>query len=268
MGDNTSMSLFLNTIANDQGGTVTLALPDCKGGIVGIQGYLTEDPRVELKNNWESIISDLGAINDFMQLANIGPASWLSTSKAAWKGTEPIKLGLNFYLITHKKAQLSNGSGLDLPISKQAAHLARLASVAPGGDSGGISSMLKVNVHGGYRPDYFQRNADFAGSNNAASALNSVSDSDFGSDSFASADTGGTVSIVINGGGKRTMRFHKMLLESVNFTTSTVRTGYWNGNVFHTSSEPLYIKVDAQFRLMHAATLADVTRMFTGSDSI
>lgn len=268
MGDNTSMSLFLNTIANDQGGTVTLALPDCNGGIVGIQGYLTEDPKIELKNNWDSLISDLGAINDFMQLAQMGAASWLSTSKAAWKGTEPIKLGLNFYLITHKKAQLSNGTGLNMPISKQAAYLARLAAVSPGGGTGFLTQ-LKVNVHGGYKPDYFQRNSEFAGAEKGAKdmRLTGVTDTELSSDALVS-DTGGTISIVINGGGKRTMRFHKMLLESVNFTTSTVRTGYWNGNVFHTSSEPLYIKVDAQFRLMHAATLADVTRMFTGSDSI
>lgn len=252
------MTLFINTIANDLAGVASFALPDCEGGKVVIDGFLSEDPVISMKNNFDSVISDLSGVNDFMQLADIDTASWMSTTKAAWKGTDPITVQFNFYLLTYKTAQLHNGYGKDLPVSKQAAYFARLLSVTPGGADGQLGSTLRVNVHGGYRPDYYQRNSTFSGFS-IANAQNQ---------NYYNGDTSGTCSIIVNGGGRRTLYLNKMLLQDATFTPSTVRTGYWSNNTFITSSEPLYIKVNASFRLMHAATLADATRLFTGNTSI
>ena len=59
-----------------------------------------------------------------------------------------------------------------------------------------------------------------------------------------------------------------MLLESCDFTPSTVKAGYWVGTTFRPSPEPLYIKVNASFKLMHAATVSDAVRLFTGGTSL
>ena len=60
-----------------------------------------------------------------------------------------------------------------------------------------------------------------------------------------------------------------MLLADASFTTSPVRCGYWTTDgserTFHTSKEPLYIKVAATFRLAHAATVKDAIRVFTAA---
>lgn len=252
------MTLFINALTNTGAGIATFGLPDCKGGKVVIDGFLSEDPSVSMKNNFEPIISDMSSLNDFMQLAKVGTASWMSASKAAWKGTDPITVTFNFYLITYKKSQVDGTSlGNLLPVSKQATYFARLLSVTPSGDDTLFGRTLNVGVHGGYRPDYFQQNSEFTGYEDQMK-----------DGSYYNADTGGTCSIIVNGGGKRTMYLRRMLLTDATFTPSTVRTGYWQGNVFRTSGEPLYIKVTATFKLMHAATLEDATLLFTGGSSI
>ena len=103
------MTLFLDRVSNDAAGKVVMHIPDCNGGYVLIEGFLYEEPTINLKNNWQALIPDIGALNDYTQLAGMGTVSWMSTSKAAWKGTEPITIDLQFYLITHRKAQLKGG---------------------------------------------------------------------------------------------------------------------------------------------------------------
>lgn len=265
------MTIFLNTLGDDVAGTVVLSLPP-KGDL--IEGYLTEDPAIQLKNNWEALIPDLGFLNDFSNLAGFGSKSWIGTTQASWKGTEPIVIDLNFYLITCRKKQITSetGTGMDMPVSIQATKLAQLAAIDPdGGGSGKNGDMfdtINVGIHGGYKPQVFARNEEFD-KKKPLDKINSIKDdlANMGGVGL-SDDQDGTIQIVINGGGNRTAVFSKMLLESVTFNPSTVRTGYWEGNTFIKSKEPLYIKVSAKFRLSHAATVADVTRMFTGRSSI
>lgn len=282
------MTLFLNTIANDVAGTVVFSLPNCdndrdttgKGNYryTIVQGFLSEDPVINMKNNWESVIPDATALSDFTQLAGIGATSWISTSKASWKGTDPITVTLNFYLLTYRLAQLKGGSKnpQDMPVSEQAARFAQLLAVSPkaNANNNGKLSDFGINVHGGYRANYFEPNADFSGNKQ-----NSASEDAYGK-IFANSgsldvdldDADGTIQIVINGGGHTSAVFTKMLLADASFTSSPVRCGYWstdNGvRTFHTSKEPLYIKVAATFRLMHTATVRDAVRMFTGETNL
>ena len=282
------MTLFLNTIANDVAGTVVFSLPNCdndrdttgKGNYryTIVQGFLSEDPVINMKNNWESVIPDATALSDFTQLAGIGATSWISTSKASWKGTDPITVTLNFYLLTYRMAQLKGGSKnpQDMPVSEQAARFAQLLAVSPkaNANNNGKLSDFGINVHGGYRANYFEPNADFSGNKQ-----NSASEDAYGK-IFANSgsldadldDADGTIQIVINGGGHTSVVFTKMLLADASFTSSPVRCGYWstdNGvRTFHTSKEPLYIKVAATFRLMHTATVRDAVRMFTGETNL
>lgn len=279
------MTLFLNTIANDVAGTVVFSLPNCENNrdndsgsykYTIVQAFLSEDPVINMKNNWESIIPDATALSDFTQLAGIGATSWISTSKASWKGTDPITVTLNFYLLTYRMSQIRGGSKnpQDMPVTEQAARFAQLLAISPKDkavNSGKLSD-FGINVHGGYRANYFESNSDFSGNKQNEASENSYRTfMQNGLDSCLD-DADGTIQFVINGGGHTSAVFTKMLLQDATFTPSPVRCGYWtthNGvRTFTTSKEPLYIKVSATFRLMHAATVKDAVRMFTGETSL
>lgn len=272
------MSLFIKQIADNLAGQVAFSLPymDEQGSASykEVIAFLSEDPVIKLGNKWESLIPDLGSINEFTQLAGIGQSSWISTSKMSWKGTDPITVNLNFYLITYLKEQVDGKTskrGVD-PISKQATYFARLAAITSDANGGILGT--RVNVHGGYKPNYFQdNNNNFLNNSNIATlkAGNYSTLSDDDNDTH-------TCHIVINGNGKPSVVLRNMLLESLDMTPSTVRAGYWDINYsarentgkissvgsFQESSEPLYIKVNAGFRLAQVATTEVVEQLFGG----
>lgn len=266
------MSLFIKQIADKLAGQVAFSLPDCNGGYVESVGFLTEHPTIRMSNKWDSLISDLGVINEFTQLAQWGASSWVSTSKAAWKGTEPIVVTLDFYLITYLKAQVDGtGTKASAPISQQASYFARLAALAQGENARGLNG-LNVKVHGGYKPNYFEDNQGVFNNNNLTSLLTS-NDRNATNSFKEELDESGTCSIVINGNGMNTIILENMLLESLEMTPSTVRAGYWDGitnkgiqqsATFKGSAEPLYIRMNTTFRLARAATVEDVARLFGG----
>lgn len=274
--------LFINTIADSCAGTALFSLPGTTGtggynNYTNVIGFLSEDPSINMKSNWEAIIPDATSLSDWSQLSGMGAVSWIASSKASWKGTDPITLTLNFYLLTYRMAQLTGkeqGDPRNMPVSKQAARFAALLAVAPKKE-GGKYSGFGISVHGNYRANYFEDNVNFSGIQKSdendtryqtflidgQEALNTASQDD------------STVNIVINGGGKPSQFFSKMLLADATFTPSPVRCGYWTKNSsgqrqFIKSSEPLYIKVGATFRLTHTATVRDAVRMFTGKTSI
>ena len=142
------------------------------------------------------------------------------------------------------------------------------------GEGAGKYAGVGINVHGNYRANYFEDNDYFTGNEkseeNNDRTLRLLKDATENINMSSEDDS--TVNIIINGGGKPSQYFSKMLLSDATFTPSPVRCGYWtheNGQrVFMKSSEPLYIKVTATFRLAHTATVRDAVRMFTGKTSI
>ena len=66
------MSLFIKQIADKLAGQVAFSLPKGGGNYVEVVGFLSEDPVIKMGNKWDSLIPDLGSINDFMQIANQG----------------------------------------------------------------------------------------------------------------------------------------------------------------------------------------------------
>lgn len=262
------MSLFIKQIADRLAGQVAFSLPN-NGSYNNVIGFLSEDPSIKMGNKWDSLVPDLGSINEFMQIAQKDAASWISTSKMAWKGTEPIKIDLNFYLITYLKSQVDGRTvGNVMPISKQAECFAKLVAVDQSDNATGAFKDLRINVHGGYKPNYFADNNEVINNN----VVLSKKDDENKNIRLVEEETTGTCHIVINGNGMNTVVLRNMLLESLDMTPSTVRAGYWNGDLdssasFRGSSEPLYIKVNASFRLARVATVQDVTKMFGGSYS-
>lgn len=267
------MSLFIKQIADKLAGQVAFSLPT-SSGYVNVVGFLSEDPVIKMGNRWEPLISDLGMINEFTQIAGIGQSSWISTSKMAWKGTDPITVTLNFYLITYLKSQVDGRTvGHIAPVSKQASYFAELAALAP--DPGGGALGVGVRVHGGYNPNYFESNGTIVNNSNI-SVLKGLDESLSNTYVSGGDDGSHTCHIVINGNGRNSVVLKNMLLESLDMTPSTVRAGYWDINYsatgnrgkiassgsFHTSGEPLYIKINAGFKLMRAAKIDDVKGLF------
>lgn len=277
--------LFINTIADSCAGTAIFSLPYTSGtgGFTAkdpyaiVVGFLSEDPVISMKTNWEALIPDATSLSDWTAIAGMGAVSWIASSKATWKGTDPITLTLNFYLLTYRLAQVkktTRGDALNMPVSEQAARFASLLAISPKnteGESAGKLANFGINVHGNYRANLFEDNKDFTGN-----AKNEASEDRYyrllkNADELIN-DNDSTVNIVINGGGKPSQFFTKMLLSEATFTPSPVRCGYWenvgSSRVFHKTSEPLYIKVSATFRLAHTATVRDAVRMFTGETSL
>lgn len=278
---------FINTIANSCAGTALFSLPGTHttGGLnsyTTVVGFLSEDPSISMKTNWEAMLPGATSLSDWTQLSGNGAVSWIASSKATWKGTDPITLTLNFYLLSYRTAQL-NGSGAakdprNMPVSHQAARFAALLAVSPKitGEGAGKYAGFGINVHGSYKANYFEDNSEpyFTGNQKSAASNERMAKylKDATEDLNMNSEDDSTVNIIINGGGKPSQYFSKMLLSDATFTPSPVRCGYWtheNGQrVFIKSSEPLYIKVTATFRLAHTATVRDAVRMFTGKTSI
>lgn len=272
------MALFIKQIADKLAGQVAFSLPEGDGTYNNVIGFLSEDPVIKMGNKWESLIPDLGTINEFMQIANQGAASWVSTSKMAWKGTDPITVTLNFYLITYLKSQVDGQTvGNVMPVSKQAECFAKLTAISTDDNAEGFFKDIRINVHGGYKPNYFESNENVINNSSAFSKFWNKDNSNNVSFNNSTPDDGtGTCHIVINGNGMNSVVLRNMLLESLDMTPSTVRAGYWNGisnkgitqsASFRASSEPLYIKVNAGFKLARVATINDVKGLFGGSYS-
>lgn len=266
------MTTFLKTIANNSAGTIMFSLPDCEnlGNYHIVEGFLSEEPQINFRNEWGTVGPDLSMLNDFSQLIGMGTFSWMAGTKAAWKNTDPLTVNFNFYLLTYTKDQL--GKDGKNSITKQASYFAELAAVQANPDANNAFSSVKV--HGGYAPGtIFERNSNFSGASgfNIANTAREWVSSLFGqsvSPDDLTPEYDGTVQIIINGGGRPTIVLKDMLMESVNFTPSTVRTGYWANGTFITSGEPLYIKVSASFRLSHMTTVEDARRVFRGGANV
>lgn len=274
MGYNDKMTTFLQTIANNSAGTVMFSLPDCEtlGSYHIVEGFLIEDPQLSFSNEWGTVGPDLSMLNDFTQLMGMGTYAHMAGTNASWKNTAPISVNLNFYLLTYSKDQLTKSSSKE-PVTKQASYFAELTAVQPNHDNA-LSKKFGVKVHGGYSPGgIFVGNSNFAGqtgdriSNSIKETITGLFGIEVSPHDLA-PETDGTVQIIINGGGRPTIVMKDMLLASVNFTPSTVRTGYWANGTFITSGEPLYIKVSASFRLSHITTVEDARRVFRGGANV
>ena len=274
------MSLFIKQIADTLAGQVAFSLPDGKGGWVESVGFLSENPTIKLGNKWDPLLSDLSTINEFTQLAGWGQSSWVATSKMAWKGTDPLTVGLDFYLITYLKSQVDGtGTGKEAPISKQATCFARLVAIdeVPEDRTVGALKGLRVGVHGGYSPNYFQDNEGLLLDNSNISNLLGNDDTKNNVNLMTANEVDSTCQIVINGNGMNTVVLKNMLLESLEMTPSTVRAGYWQGitnkgiqqtATFKGSAEPLYIRMNANFKLSRAATVGDIAGLFGGKPNV
>ena len=110
---------------------------------VRLAGLLASEPSISTQNKWGPLLENYASLNDINNVVNImgdqNMFSWVGASVMVWKGTDPIKLNLDFYLINYKR-------GLNLESKLKS--LTKLTALA-GVDS--KLSAVQVAVHGGYK---------------------------------------------------------------------------------------------------------------------
>lgn len=211
------------TMANEQWETYEVPT---EYDYIPIKVFCTEDITVNLGNEWGSILPALGSITQFSQLGNEGNVvTWLSATKAAWKGCKPLTLPLTFYVFS-----LHEGMNALTTIEPM------LEFAGIGDSTGNRFNFLgideaTINVHGGYKVDPFQNNVSYIDTSKASQNNNSTFKVHLGDQ------------VVID----------NLLLGDIQVTHS---------NIYVDSGIPLYVKVQANFRTVGVPTIYDIKRWY------
>lgn len=105
-------------------------------------GLLAQEPSFELQNKWGPLLETIGQdVNTFLNLmGNQNLASWIGASAMVWKGTEPLKTNIDFYLINYREG---------LQLEEKLKGLMKLATISQS-TINNVLNNLTVTVHGGY----------------------------------------------------------------------------------------------------------------------
>ena len=213
---------------------------------VDITGLIIGDPTFSSQNKWGTIINDVSNLQDLASLANQeSQFSWISASTMCWKGTAPLSLSFDFYLINYKK-------NLKPSLEDNLKNLIKLSAI--GEDSNAtMTKPFKVTVHGGYAPNVLKGNqsyftvGDVTKNQNVTNVLSNVSD-------MSGERVKGSVEVQF--GNKS--RIRNLLVSRVNVTESTIEVADQNGN----NRRPLYYRVSVQFTGVAPLVTTDVDYMF------
>lgn len=244
--------LFLDGIfdgASASPSSVRITMPNYGGDgavpRINLVGLMTGDVSFTAQNSWGTVINDLSNLQDLASLAGESNMfSWISASTMCWKGTSPLSIGIEFFLINYR-------AGLDL--ENKLKTLVKLAALAQ--DSS--NSDYKTQVHGGYAPKLMKGNNDWFTIGEIVSAEN-LKDT---VDNQGTYDTGN-----IEGNAKSALqlefghksRIRNLLLSKIDVTESLVEVSDINGG----NIKPLYYRVSAQFTGVRPLITKDVDDMF------
>ena len=245
--------LFLDGIFEDASASpssVKITVPnynaESKVPKINLVGLMTGDVTFNAQNTWGTVINDLSNLQDLASLAGESSMfSWISASTMCWKGTSPLSLNIEFFLINYKR-------GLNL--ESQLKTLVKMASLSQ--DPG--NSDFKAMVHGGYAPKIAAGNSDWwtIGKVTSINGLKNTIENE------GTYDNG-----QITGNAKGALRLtfgHKstisnLLLSKINVTESIVEVADSGGD----SIKPLYYKVGCQFTGVRPLITSDVEEMFS-----
>jgi len=255
--------LFLDGIFNSDSNspsTITISVPVATGtsfitksGSI-LRGLIIGDPTWSASNKWGPIINDLSNLQDWASLlGENNQFSWINASTMCWKGTAPLAISVEFYLINYAR-------GKSAELKRNLSNFVKLAAVAKSENN----SNFRVQVHGGYAPDVLSGNKKF---------FSSFGDmKSFFNDSSNSSQLDSTIADMYEGSvakGSLSIRFgHKstisnLLLSKVNVTESTVEVAGQNGE----NPQPLYYRVSAQFTGVQPLVTTEIDGMFGFSSS-
>ena len=228
------MTLLLNQLFySSQSGIVKIAMPSNKN-FKPITGILVSDPAIKVRNQWGSILPGGEDLNDLMAVAGSRNLfAWVAGSSAAWKSSDPLGIGLDFYLLSYDRSSDVKG---------QARSLLSLATMGEP-EGGSFAQATMVSVHGGYKIDVSE-------SNQALRTDNAITDAYLqGMANQLTGDKEGTLTIQI--GDQITLK--NMLLEECSAEHSKVQVE---------RGIPLFIKISATFRLCRAPLTSDIEGIY------
>lgn len=158
-----SPKLFLDGIfdeANRSPSSVTMYFPVQNKKRMSITGLMTSETSISGSNKWGPILSDMTNIQDIASLLGESHMwSWIGASTMCWKGTDPIKTSIEFYLINYKE-------GLKLEEKlREANKLVSLYNIDK-------NKKIAVEVHGGYKARVLENNQTYF--NNGSNKFNST----------------------------------------------------------------------------------------------
>ena len=252
--------LFLDGIFNDNGtngspSAVYISVPNPSNKpsdkLPQLTGLMVGDPTWGASNTWGTVINDISNLSDISSLiGSESMFSWINASTMCWKGTAPLNIGIEFYLINYKK-------GLNLETNLRA--FVKLASLYKDPDAT-AGANYKVLVHGGYAADVLQGNKkaffdsvkDVEGLKKADAAT--FNEKLYGGSSYAQG------ALQLQFGHKS--KISNLLLSKVSVTESTVEVADQNGG----NVKPLYYRVSAQFTGVKPLLTVHVDRMFVGGN--
>jgi hypothetical protein len=227
---------------NNSPSRVVITMPD-KSTLTGL---MNGDPSFSAGNKWGTVINDLSNLADFSSIIGSSDVwSWIGASTMCWKGTNPLGVSFEFYLINETPS-------LDLKTPLKA--LVKLAALSR---SDGAVTALQVKVHGGYAPEVLANNTSFFTSKN----LDIKNLSDFkgknGLDVLGKTVGSMAGTVQVQFGNKLAIR--NLLLSKVDVTASDIEVANANG----TNQKPLYYRVSVQFTGVRPLLSGDVDHMFS-----
>ena len=236
--------LFLDGMFSNNCNSPSRVTINMVGGSLNLTGLMTGDPSFSAGTKWGTILNDLSNLAEFSSL--IGSAnvwSWIGASTMCWKGTNPLGVSFEFYLINYSPSQ-----DLKTPLKQ----LVKLASLEK---SDATLSEAQVKVHGGYAPDILSGNNSFFNKDLKASDLAALGKVEGLSDIGKKVE-GSTGTLQIQFGNKLLIK--NLLLAKIDVTASNIEVANLDG----TNQKPLFYRVQAQFTGVRPLVSTDVDSMF------
>ena len=251
--------LFLDGIFNTEGNgndspsAVYITMPFSSGkpedGAPILIGLMTGDPTWSASNKWGPIINDISNLSDISSL--IGSDSmftWINASTMCWKGTSPLSLSFDFYLINYSKG---------LEIEAKLRSFVKLASLYKDPDAT-VGANFKVLVHGGYAADILTGNSGYFDNSNDIKSVTDLNNAgninNLENELYQNGNAKGAIQVQF--GHKSKIR--NLLLSKVSVTESTIEVADQQGG----NIKPLYYRVSAQFTGVRPLITTDVNEMF------
>lgn len=218
---------------------------------INMIGLMIGEPNFSAGNKWGTIINDLSNLADFSSMVGSSSMwSWIGASTMCWKGTAPLSVGIDFYLINYSKK---------LNLEKQLKILVKFAALAQTGSD----DLATVSVHGGYAADVLDSNSGFFNKDLSIQDMKGLK-SGSGSSKLKDLNNGKMYSggqakgsLQLQFGNKLVIR--NLLLSKINVSTSNVEVAAQDGK---SNIKPLYYRVNAQFTGVRPLLTTDVDYMF------
>lgn len=206
------MTLFIENVLEDgviSPNTVVITYPSPSSTVSkgsdsstrSLNGLLISEATLSTGVKWGPILNDVTNLQDLASL--LGSSSmwtWIGASTMCWKGTDPLKTSIEFYLINYRP---------QLGIEEKLKELNYLTSLVKDG-------VASVFVHGGYSAEVLETNSSMF--NNRITSSGALVKQK-GLSEFGQTKSGlGTLSITL--GNKLTL--NRMLISSLDITPSTV----------------------------------------------